>query len=121
MDEFCGEVAKAALNVPEAAGCSVEDREGLQKLVRAKKRVQLLTQRDHWHVVNVQLILFGYVGLFKDIQVKVFQAHKGQVFCGESSGSYGNGPRVLNVLQWNSAFYRHYDRLVAKSLEFFLL
>lgn len=114
LNDFCGEVAKAALTTDEARSCSAEDRQALQKLVQARKKVELLTKQNHWHEVNVQLILFGYVSLLEDVQVKLFQASNGRVFCGEASGSYGNGQRVLKVLQWNSAFYRHYDRLVPK-------
>jgi hypothetical protein len=119
-NQFCGDLADAALKSievtqKEAGEGAVKESvvTALRKLKRGRRRVEIL-KNGFWREIEVQHLLLGYVGMFPDAQVVLMGAsQRGWVV--EQGESYGNGNKVLHLLQWRMA--EHYDRLVLKNAQ----
>lgn len=108
QDQFCKDVAKAAVKVArEAKESSFEE---LKNLATQRKPVAALLHDGLWEKLDVRYILQGFVNMFPNrVVVNVYQATQGQV---RNSTSYGSGKLHVNMLHWK--IMRHVDSLVAK-------
>jgi hypothetical protein len=108
--DFCRRVAKFALAVVGEAG--KENVEDLKLLVKDKNPVESL-KNGLWKRLEVQLVLKGFVEMFKarGVVVNVYQNDGGRKV-GKTVYGEGGGGVEVNVLQWNMT--QHFDCLVKK-------
>jgi hypothetical protein len=118
--QFCGDLADAALKSievtqKEAGEDAVKESvvTSLKKLKRGRRRVEIL-ENGFWREIEVQHLLLGYVEMFPDAQVVLMGASQ-RGWAIEQGQSYGNGDKILHLLQWRMA--EHYDRLVLKNAQ----